>query len=270
MSTKKTRRGGLSKTLSRARNVMRLVTGQRFTPAYEANYSLHSTCLFARLRHYPAVGEPKSQPVLFIPPLMVTAQVYDISPQHSALGYLCRNGHDVWVLDFGVPESEPGGMERTLDDHIIAINTAIDEIVSATGGPVHLAGYSQGGIFVYLTTAYRKSKDIASAMTFGSPIDMQRNLPRDVDRGLLQNVVSGVRGLAGGAIEGLPGVPGSFSSLAFKMASPIKEVQYLKLMLGILDDREALAKIEPMRRFLGGKASSLGLVLHSASLLMMS
>ena len=90
-------------------------------------------------------------------------------------------------------------------------------------------------------------------MTFGSPIDMQRNLPRDVDRGLLQNVVSGVRGLAGGAIEGLPGVPGSFSSLAFKMASPIKEVQYLKLMLGILDDREALAKIEPMRRFLGGE-----------------
>ena len=61
MSTKKTRRGGLSKTISRARNVMRLMTGQRFTPPYEANYSLHSTCLFARLRHYPAAGEPKSK-----------------------------------------------------------------------------------------------------------------------------------------------------------------------------------------------------------------
>ena len=253
MSKKKTRRGGLSKTMSRARNVMRLMTGQRFTPPYEANYSLHSTCLFARLRHYPAQGIPQNQPVLFIPPLMVTAQVYDISPQHSAIGYLCREGQDVWVLDFGVPESEPGGMERTLDDHILAINAAIDEIISVTGGPLHLAGYSQGGIFVYLTAAFRKSKDIGSVMTFGSPIDMQRNLPRDVDRGLLQNVVSGVRGLAGGAIEGLPGVPGSFSSFAFKMASPIKEVQYLKLMLGILDDREALAKIEPMRRFLGGE-----------------
>jgi len=253
MSNKKTRRGGLSKTISRARNVMRLMSGQRFTPPYEASYSLHSTCLFARLRHYPAPDTAAGQAVLFIPPLMVTAQVYDISPQHSAIGYLCREGHDVWVLDFGVPESEPGGMERTLDDHIMAINTAIDRIVEETQAPVHLAGYSQGGIFVYLTTAFRKSKDIGSVMTFGSPIDMQRNLPKDMDRGLLQNIVGGVRGLAGGAIEGLPGVPGSFSSFAFKMASPIKEVQYLKLMLGILDDREALAKIEPMRRFLGGE-----------------
>ena len=88
MSNKKSRRGGLSKTISRARNVMRLMTGQRFTPPYEASYSLHSTCLFARLRHYPAPGKAGNQPVLFIPPLMVTAQVYDISPEHSAIGYL--------------------------------------------------------------------------------------------------------------------------------------------------------------------------------------
>ena len=54
-------------------------------------------------------------------------------------------------------------MERTLDDHIIAINTAIDEIVSATGGPVHLAGYSQGGI---LSTSRR-------------PTESPRTLPRD-------------------------------------------------------------------------------------------
>ncbi len=36
---------------------------------------------------------------------------------------------------------------------------------------VHLAGYSQGGMFCYQTAAFRRSKDVASIVAFGSPVD---------------------------------------------------------------------------------------------------
>ena len=138
---------------------MRLVTGQRLRPLMRLlapfNLSFRTFAALSGRR-----GNHKSQPTL-IPSPMVTPGVYDISPQHSALGYLGRNGHDVWVFDFGVPKVS-WRQERTLDDYIIAINTAIDEIVSATGGPVHLAGYLLG----------------ASSSTSRRPTESPRTLPQ--------------------------------------------------------------------------------------------
>lgn len=66
------------------------------------------------LRRY---GSGEDGPVvLLVPPLMVTSEIYDISPDLSAVGYLTRQGVDPWVVDFGRPEDVEGGMERTLDD----------------------------------------------------------------------------------------------------------------------------------------------------------
>ena len=62
-----------------------------------------------------------------------------------------------------------------------------------------------------------------------------------------------MRDVLSGALEQVPGLPGNFTSLAFKMVSPSKEIKYLRMMFGILDDKEALSKVEPMRRFLGGE-----------------
>jgi len=192
-------------------------------------------------------------PILLVPPLMVTAQVYDISPPLSAVELLRNEGHDVWLCDFGIPERERGGMRRTLDQHIVAISETIDFIKESTGKDVHVAGYSQGGLFVYLAVAYRGSKNVKSIITFGSPVDFQRNLPKDFDRELTENILQGMRGLASTPLDNLTGLPGAFTSLAFKAVSPKKEVQYFRMMLGLLDDREALSKLEPMRRFLGGE-----------------
>ena len=89
------------------------------------------------------------EPVLLVPPLMVTAQVYDISPPLSSVALLANQGMDVWLCDFGSPETEEDGLKRTLDDHLMAIDAAIEHIAQATGKAVHVAGYSQGGLFVY-------------------------------------------------------------------------------------------------------------------------
>lgn len=248
------------RTYTGARNAVRLVRGGRFTPPYETPYALRLRQGFLRLRHYPLADAEKHvtatkapDPVLLVPPLMVTSQVYDISPPMSVVKFLRDQGLDVWLADFGAPEAETDGMGRTLDDHILAIDASIQHIVETTGRPVHLAGYSQGGMFVYQVAAYRGCADIRSLITFGSPVDLQKNTPTEINRNLIANVTGAVRSLADGALHALPGIPGIFSSLGFKLMSPTQEIRYLRMMLGILDDREALERLEPMRRFLGGE-----------------
>ena len=84
-------------------------------------------------------------------------------------------------------------MRRTLADHVVALSEAIDTVKETTGRDVHLAGYSQGGMFAYQTAAYRRSKDLASIVAFGSPVDTLAALPM----GIPPNLGAGRRRLHG-------------------------------------------------------------------------
>lgn len=238
-------------------NAFKLMVGTRFTPPYEAPYTLALQEGILRLRHYtphsPTPMRSALAPVLLVPPLMVTSQIYDISPDLSCINQLLAAGCDVWITDFGIPEREPGGMNRTLDDHILAISKAIDHIHNTTGKNIHLLGYSQGGMFAYQVAAYRQSQNMASVVTFGSPVDLRRNVPGNIHSDLVQRFFSALRTTLGWTLNDLQGIPGHFSSLGFKLASPRQEIRYLRLMLGMLDDHEALSQLEPTRRFLGGE-----------------
>src|SRR6185503_818574 len=73
---------------------------------------VHSEAMY-RLRRYD--GAEGGVPIVLVPPLMLTAEIYDVAPDLSAVAALVRRGVDPWVIDFGAPEREAGGMERTLD-----------------------------------------------------------------------------------------------------------------------------------------------------------
>ncbi|MBO2450212.1 alpha/beta fold hydrolase [Actinomadura barringtoniae] len=214
-----------------------------------------------RLRHYfpggsggrpPGEDSPKpaaddKRPVIvLVPPLMITAEVYDISSRVSAVGVLHDLGLDPWVVDFGAPEREPGGLERTVTDHVVAVSDAIDRVREATGRDVHLAGYSQGGMFVYQAAAYRRSKGIESLVTFGSPADISVGLPF----GLPSWVASEGAGRIPDALLGNIAVPGWVTRTGFQLLSPVKSVRSRVDFILQLHDRERLAPRERQRRFL--------------------
>ena len=235
-------------------NALELARLGHFTDPEHAPYKVAHQMRIARLRRYggddhrPAVEAP----VLLIPPLMVTAEIYDVAPDISGVTALTRLGLDVWTIDFGSPEQEEGGMKRTLDDHIKAISDSIDKIRATTSHDVHLVGYSQGGMFAYQTAAYRASDGIASVVTFGSPVDIHRNLPK------IEDTIAGrVFELAQGALEKpldkLEGLPGFLTSTGFKLLAVHKEVGQLMDFIRKLHDRQALEKREARRRFLGGE-----------------
>ncbi|WP_026413824.1 AMP-binding protein [Actinomadura oligospora] len=206
-----------------------------------------------RLRHYfPSGGEAETveddkRPVmLLVPPLMITAEVYDISSRVSAVAELHRLGVDPWVVDFGAPEREPGGLERTVTDHVLAVSDAVDRVRAATGRDVHLGGYSQGGMFVYQTAAYRRSRGIESVVTFGSPADTSVALPF----GLPSWLATDAAGRVPDALLRNLDVPGWVTRTGFQLLSPVKSVRSRVDFLLQLHDREALAPRERQRQFL--------------------
>jgi putative long chain acyl-CoA synthase len=234
-------------------NALEIARAGRLTAPYGAAFEVIHQDRVHRLRRYarsaPA-APPPGAPLLLVPPLMIAAEVYDISPDTSAIAFLASVGVDAWLVDFGAPEREAGGMERTLDDHVRAVSDAIDRVRAATGRDVHLAGYSQGGMFCYQAAALRRSAGLASVITFGSPVDLHRTLR--VDEGTTERLLGGLRTALAWPLAHAPGLPGLFTSTGFKLLSARKEAQQLVELVRNLHDREALERREARRLFLGG------------------
>ena len=222
----------------------------RLGEEYGAPYDVVDRGPNHKLRRY---AQPEgAAAVLLVPPLMVTAEVYDVAPDVSAVASLAASGVGVYVIDFGSPEREQGGMRRTLDDHVRAVCAAISRIRELTGRDVHVAGYSQGGMFAYQAAAYLRTAGIASVVTFGSPVDVHRNLP--AVRGEIAGALAAlVEPAVNRVMTRLEGLPGALTSTAFKLVSTRKEIQQRVEFVRLLHDRSALVRREARRRFLGGE-----------------
>jgi putative long chain acyl-CoA synthase len=153
---------------------------------------------------------------------------------------------DPWVVDFGSPDRETDGLERTLSDHVVALSRVIDSVHAHTGRKVHLAGYSQGGMFCYQTAAYRRSEGLASVITFGAAVDSFGGLPFGIP------AVLAARGaqLVADHVFNHFSVSGWMARTGFQLLDPIKTVRARWDFLRQLHDREALLPKEQQRRFL--------------------
>jgi putative long chain acyl-CoA synthase len=233
-------------------NALEIARAGRLTAPYGHPFEVVHQDRVYRLRRYEkSAAQTVKSPLLLIPPLMVASEVYDISPDTSAVAYLAREGVDVWLVDFGAPENEEGGMDRTLDDHVRAVSDAVDRVRTATGQDVHLSGYSQGGMFCYQAAAFRRSANLASIITFGSPVDLHRQLKLGED--VTERLMAGVRAALSWPLARIEGLPGMFTSTGFKLLSARKEAMQLVDFVRNLHDRQALEKREAKRLFLGGE-----------------
>ena len=154
-----------------------LETGNSPSPSQ----TVESVPMYKLRRYFPPDSRPghahAGPPVLLVHPMMMSANMWDVTREDGAVGILHAAGLDPWVIDFGSPDEVEGGMRRNLADHIVALSEALDPTAEITGQDVHLVGYSQGGMFCYQAAAYRRSKSIASIVTFGSPVDTLAALP---------------------------------------------------------------------------------------------
>jgi putative long chain acyl-CoA synthase len=194
-------------------------------------------------------AEPPGPPVLMVHPMMMSADMWDVTRDEGAVGILHNAGIDPWVIDFGEPDKVEGGMQRNLADHVVALSEAIDTVKETTGRDVHLAGYSQGGMFCYQAAAYRRSKDLASIVGFGSPVDTLAALPMN----LPAEFAAGAADFMADHVFSRIDIPSWLARTGFQMLDPIKTAQSRLDFLRQLHDREALLPREQQRRFLASE-----------------
>ena len=188
-------------------------------------------------------------PIILVPPMMLAAEVYDVTQSSSAVRELTEAGIEPWVVDFGAPEQEEGGLRRTLTDHVLAVSDSVDRVRELCGRDVHLAGYSQGGMFCYQAAAFRRGEGIASLITFGSPVDTRKVIPDALPEDLL------VKWLGNLADTVLPRMtlPAWASRFGFRLLDPVKTIRQQAEFILQLHDRDALLPRESQRRFLMGE-----------------
>ncbi|WP_228813967.1 AMP-binding protein [Nocardia flavorosea] len=202
-----------------------------------------------RLRHYFPAEAGGGPVVLLVPPLMVSADIWDVNGDDGAVGILHRGGIDCWVVDFGSPSTEEGGWQRDLADHVLAVHSAIDTVCAATGRTVHLMGYSQGGMFAYQAAAFRSGKGIASIVTFGSPVDIVAGMPLGLPHAAVTDLVDFA---ADHVVPRLP-ITDRMVRIGFQLLDPVKTTKARIDFLRQLHDREALLPKERQRRFLSNE-----------------
>ena len=200
-------------------------------------------------RYFPPDSRPghakPGPPVLMVHPMMMSANMWDVTREDGAVGILHAAGIDPWVIDYGSPDEVEGGMERTLTDHIVALSQAIETVNSATGQNVHLAGYPRAACSATRPRLYRRSRTSpASWPRFAGwtpwPACPAARPP---------TFAVGFADFADHVFSHID-IPGWLARTGFQMLDPIKSVRSKVEFLFQLHDREALLPREQQRRFL--------------------
>ncbi|WP_193613354.1 alpha/beta fold hydrolase [Nocardioides lijunqiniae] len=196
----------------------------------------------------------QSDPVLLVTPPAAPSLCYDLRRGCSLVEHLVVGGRPTYLVEYG---------ELSLTDRDLALDpwvedvlpTAVREVSEQAGGrPVHLVGWSLGGILALLTAADDPTLPIASLALLGSPVDLAQVPLVAPPRPLLDPRKAG--GLTGRGAQVLGSIP------IVKWAADLGPVQRLvakPLAVGTrLDDAEFLAQIEAVDRFTAGMSAYSG------------
>jgi polyhydroxyalkanoate synthase subunit PhaC len=199
--------------------------------------------------HYRPQGRVKESgdPVLLVTPLAAPAICFDLRRGCSLVEHLVKQGRPTYLVEYGEVSfaNRTLGIEHWVDEVIPA---AIEEVSEHAGGrPVHLVGWSLGGIFSLLVTADRPDLPIASLTVVGSPVDVTR-VPLVAPIRPLLNITDG-GGLVTQLYRVMGGAPKPLVRRAFQLSSFNKLVTKPLAIAANLDDADFLAQIEAVDRF---------------------
>ena len=198
--------------------------------------------------HYRPQGRVKEtgDPVLLVTPLAAPALCFDLRRGCSLVEHLVTQGRPTYLVEYGEVSfaNRTLGMEHWVDEVIPA---AIKEVSEHAGGkPVHVVGWSLGGIFALLTAADQPDLPIGSLTVVGSPVDVTR-VPLVAPIRPLLKITDG--GLVTQLYRAMGGAPKPLVRGAFQLSSFNKLVTKPLAIAANLDDTDFLAQIEAVDRF---------------------
>jgi polyhydroxyalkanoate synthase len=183
----------------------------------------------------------KGLPLLFVPPLGSQASCFDLRRGLSLAEDFVNRGRPTYLVDYGPLKGDDRkvGIEHFVND---VLPPAIRKVSEDAGGrPVHLLGWSLGGILALTTTATHGDLPIQTVTMVGSPFDSAKNP--------MLNTVRGIGALTGGRIIGtgmkaMGSIPAPLVSLGFKATSLPTYLKKPRTLWSRRNDREFLGQIQ--------------------------
>ncbi len=185
-------------------------------------------------------------PVLLVTPLAAPAICYDLRRDCSLVEHFVQKGRPTYLVEYGeISFKNRGlGLEHWVDEVVPeAIKTASEH---AGGRPVHVIGWSLGGIFAALAAADGPDLPIASLTLLGTPFDVKQ-VPMVAPLRPILSLTDG--GIVTQLYRVLGGAPKPLVRHAFKLSSGTKMFTKPVAIMQHLDDSEWLAQIEAVDRF---------------------
>jgi polyhydroxyalkanoate synthase subunit PhaC len=195
-----------------------------------------------------AAPRETSGPVLLVPPLAAPAFCFDLRRGCSLAEHLLLAGREVYIVDYGEIEFSDRtlGLEHWFDSVIpesIRVSSA-----DAGDRPVHLVGWSLGGILALLTHAGDAALPVGNVALIGSPFDFSR-VPMVAP---LRPIAAVTRGHGITQLyRALGGAPAPLVRGGYQLAGLEKYLMKPWTIASNLDDRDLLAQIEAVDAFMG-------------------
>ena len=203
------------------------------------------------LYHYRPAAKVREQgdPVLLVTPLAAPSLCFDLRRGCSLVEHFVTRGRPTYLVEYGEVSFKDRnlGMEHWIDEVVPEAVRAASE--HAGGRPVHVIGWSLGGIFTLLTAADSPDLPIASLTVVGSPFDVTRVPLVAPLRPLLHLNVTQGRGAITRAYQAMGGAPKPLVRWAFQLSSFQKLVTKPLALATNLDDTDFLAQVEAVDRF---------------------
>lgn len=123
----------------------------------------------AALYRFVGRGPRKGRPLLLVPSLINRWYVLDLRPGASLVGALVEAGHDVFCLDWGIPEDED--RYRTWDEVLARLDRMVRRTMRIAGAPrLGLLGYCMGGTLAAIHASLHPER-LDALVDLAGPID---------------------------------------------------------------------------------------------------
>lgn len=211
----------------------------------------------ASLRHYPpAMGTTVRHrvPLVFVAPLAVNMDIYDLFSDRSLIGYFVEQGFSVYLIDWGTPSRQHAALN--FEYYTLDVMPKMLQQVRAHSGQQQLSlhGWSMAGVFTLLYAAASKDPDIKNMIILGTPIDAYAS--GGIGR-LYQRAGTGFRWLQAKTgwhprqlSPNLLHSPGWSNALGFKLLDPVGTLKGHVNLVKQLADRKAVEAHATLGSFL--------------------
>lgn len=197
------------------------------TTERELIWSRDKTMVF----RYTSSTRSRSVPVILVMSLVTRPTIFDLLPHSSFVRFLLSRGHDVYLIDWGVPDAVES--RNTLETYCCDyLPRAIKSVIQTSrSDEVTVIGYCLGAVIGMLTAAAFPELPIRSLVLIATPMDFKELGP---GMKMLYDDKFGPDEL----LDETGNVPASTLVEAFRMANPtIDLATYSSLWNSFSDDR---------------------------------